>query len=245
MSCPREKENDLRLNACQYQWLGQVDYQAALHMQNHLVMDRVREESQDSVLFLEHPPAYTLGQKGNPTHLLISEQRLRGLGARLYRVNRGGDITFHGPGQLVGYPIMDLDKLEISLSDYVRGLEEVLIRTLSAFGVAGGRIKGFPGVWTGTDKIAAIGVRVNTRRVTSHGFALNVNNDLSYFSHIIPCGLKGKGVTSLSQLMKADIRLQEVLKEVVPAFGQVFGLIMKEEDVIERTPDEEPETALD
>jgi len=196
----------------------------------------IRGESKDSVLFLEHPPAYTLGRRGNQNHLLISEERLKALGALLYRVDRGGDITFHGPGQLVGYPILDLGELGLSVSGYVRGLEETLIRALTAFGVVGARLKGFPGVWVGNNKIAAIGVKINSRRITSHGFAFNVNNDLNFFSHIIPCGLEGKGVTSLSRLRGDDIRTQEVVQEVVQAFGRVFGLVMKEKNILDPCP---------
>jgi lipoyl(octanoyl) transferase len=210
--------------------LGQVDYQAAWDIQKNLIEARASDEGKDSLLFLEHPPTYTLGRGGDQTHLLVPEERLKGLGAVLRRVDRGGDITFHGPGQLVGYPILDLNRLGISVIGYVRGLEEVLIRALSVFGVDGERIEGFPGVWVGKEKVAAIGVRVNARKITSHGFALNVDNDLGYFSHIVPCGLKGKGVTSLARLKGGDIRVWDVLKEVVQAFGEVFSMVMREQN---------------
>jgi lipoyl(octanoyl) transferase len=210
--------------------LGQVDYQAAWDIQKNLIEARASDEGKDSLLFLEHPPTYTLGRGGDQTHLLVPEERLRELGAVLHRVDRGGDITFHGPGQLVGYPILDLNRLGISVIGYVRGLEEVLIRALSVFGVDGARIEGFPGVWVGKEKVAAIGVKVNARKITSHGFALNVDNDLGYFSHIVPCGLKGKGVTSLARLKGEDIRVSDVLKEVVQAFGEVFSMVMREQN---------------
>jgi lipoyl(octanoyl) transferase len=210
--------------------LGQVDYQAAWDIQKNLIEARASDEGKDSLLFLEHPPTYTLGRGGDQTHLLVPEERLKGLGAVLRRVDRGGDITFHGPGQLVGYPILDLNRLGISVIGYVRGLEEVLIRALSVFGVDGARIEGFPGVWVGKEKVAAIGVKVNARKITSHGFALNVDNDLGYFSHIVPCGLKGKGVTSLARLKGEDIRVSDVLKEVVQAFGEVFSMVMREQN---------------
>jgi lipoyl(octanoyl) transferase len=220
----------LSLSECRYQWLGQVDYQAAWDIQKNLIEARASDEGKDSLLFLEHPPTYTLGRGGDQTHLLVPEERLRELGAVLHRVDRGGDITFHGPGQLVGYPILDLNRLGISVIGYVRGLEEVLIRALSVFGVDGARIEGFPGVWVGKEKVAAIGVKVNARKITSHGFALNVDNDLGYFSHIVPCGLKGKGVTSLARLKGEDIRVSDVLKEVVQAFGEVFSMVMREQN---------------
>jgi lipoyl(octanoyl) transferase len=210
--------------------LGQVDYQAAWDIQKNLIEARASDEGKDSLLFLEHPPTYTLGRGGDQTHLLVPEERLKELGAVLLQVDRGGDITFHGPGQLVGYPILDLNRLGISVIGYVRGLEEVLIRALSVFGVDGARIEGFPGVWVGKEKVAAIGVKVNARKITSHGFALNVDNDLGYFSHIVPCGLKGKGVTSLARLKGEDIRVSDVLKEVVQAFGEVFSMVMREQN---------------
>jgi lipoyl(octanoyl) transferase len=210
--------------------LGQVDYQAAWDIQKNLIEARASDEGKDSLLFLEHPPTYTLGRGGDQTHLLVPEERLKELGAVLLQVDRGGDITFHGPGQLVGYPILDLSRLGISVIGYVRGLEEVLIRALSVFGVDGARIEGFPGVWVGKEKVAAIGVKVNARKITSHGFALNVDNDLGYFSHIVPCGLKGKGVTSLARLKGEDIRVSDVLKEVVQAFGEVFSMVMREQN---------------
>jgi lipoyl(octanoyl) transferase len=220
----------LSLSECRYQWLGQVDYQAAWDIQKNLIEARASDEGKDSLLFLEHPPTYTLGRGGDQTHLLVPEERLKELGAVLLQVDRGGDITFHGPGQLVGYPILDLNRLGISVIGYVRGLEEVLIRALSVFGVDGARIEGFPGVWVGKEKVAAIGVKVNARKITSHGFALNVDTDLGYFSYIVPCGLKGKGVTSLARLKGEDIRVSDVLKEVVQAFGEVFSMVMREQN---------------
>ena len=217
-------------NVCRYQWLGLVDYQAAWVIQQQCIKARNADRSPDRVLFLEHPPTYTLGAGGHQNHLLVPPDRLHSLGASLHQVDRGGDITFHGPGQLVGYPILDLAGLNLSVSGYIRGLEEMLIRTLAVFDVAGERLDGFPGVWSGQNKVAAIGVRVNARRISSHGFALNINNDLSYFSHIVPCGLRGKGVTSLTRLAKRDIPLNQVMKEIVHAFGEVFGVVMSEEN---------------
>lgn len=220
----------MNLNECRYRWMGQVDYRIAWDIQKRLAEARASGSAKDSLLLLEHPPTYTLGRGGDPSHLLVSQERLRELGADLHRVDRGGDITFHGPGQLVGYPILDLNRLGISVTRYVRGLEDVLIRVLSAFSVDSGRLEGFPGVWVRKEKVAAIGVKVSAHRITSHGFALNVNNDLEFFSHIVPCGLKGKGVTSLARLKGQDIPISEVVKQVVQPFGEVFNMVMREEN---------------
>ena len=217
----------MKQGRCSYKWLGQVDYGRAWDIQARLVSDRTKEKRNHSVLFLEHPPTYTLGRGGNTDHLLITEDRLKELGAVMYRTDRGGDITFHGPGQLVGYPILDLKQLGIGIKTYVRGLEEVLIRALSVSGVNGERLPGFPGVWVRDEKVAAIGVRLNRNRITSHGFALNVNNDLAYFSNIIPCGIRDKKVTTLKRLTNRAVQPVDILKDVVAAFGEVFSLIME------------------
>ena len=217
----------MKSNRCNYKWLGQVEFGKARNIEEQLVYEVAAKEKNHSILFLEHPPTYTLGRSGNPSHLLITEDRLKEMGAVLYRTDRGGDITFHGPGQLVGYPVLDLKQLGLGIRTYVRGIEEVLIKAISAFGVKAERISGFPGVWIGDGKIAAVGVRLNRNKITSHGFALNVNNDLSYFSGIIPCGIKNKGVTSLAEITKKTNRLSDVLMQVVSAFGEVFGINME------------------
>ncbi len=228
----------MTLDTCSYQWLGQVDYGRAWDIQARLVSDRTAEKRNHSVLFLEHPPTYTLGRGGNTAHLLVTEDRLKELGAVMYRTDRGGDITFHGPGQLVGYPILDLKQLGMGVKTYVRGLEEVLIRAIFISGVNGERLPGFPGVWVHDEKVAAIGVRLNKNRITSHGFALNVNNDLSYFSNIIPCGIRDKKVTSLARLTNRAVQPTDILQDVVAAFGEVFGMIMEKKyghDIINQT----------
>jgi lipoyl(octanoyl) transferase len=215
------------IDRCGYKWLGQVEYEKALDLQAGLVCRIAEERLDHSLLFLEHPPTYTLGRGGNPSHLLVTEERLKELGAVLHRTDRGGDITFHGPGQLVGYPILDLKRLDMGVRTYVRGIEEVLIKALSAFSIKGERLPGFTGVWVDDKKVAAVGVRLNRNRITSHGFAINVNNDLTYFSNIIPCGIRDKEVTSLAGLTDRAVRLTDVLKQVVKAFGDIFGMIME------------------
>ncbi len=173
--------------------LGMVEYQEAWEKQQRLA-EACRQDGCGRLLLLEHPPTYTFGVRGKEEHLLLDEGALAEVGAAVHRVDRGGDVTFHGPGQLVGYPILDLRRWRQGPVWYVRALEQVLIEALSGFGIAAGRSEGRPGVWVGNKKIAAIGVRVS-RGVTSHGFALNVDPDLQFFSHIIACGLPDATVT--------------------------------------------------
>jgi lipoyl(octanoyl) transferase len=199
-------------------------------------VDAVGEGRSPHVLILlQHPPTYTLGVRGKAEHLLASEEALARLGARVYRVDRGGDVTFHGPGQVVGYPIFRLDAWGEGPLWYVRRLEAALIDVLAALGITAGRVKGRPGVWVGlagppsgsAAKVAAIGVRVS-RGVTSHGFALNVSPDLSYFAHIVPCGLADATVTSVERLLGRPVALREVEDLVIDSLGRVFGLEMVE-----------------
>jgi lipoyl(octanoyl) transferase len=177
-------------------------------------------------LFVEHPHVYTLGKSGDEGNLLVSGQRLTERGAQFYRINRGGDITYHGPGQVVGYPILDLDNFFTDIHKYLRLLEEMIILTLAEYGLQGERSKGETGVWldVGTPqarKICAMGVRAS-RWVTMHGFALNVNTDLSYFDLMIPCGIRGKGVTSLSRELGRHIPMEEVKQKLKTHFLTLF-----------------------
>jgi lipoyl(octanoyl) transferase len=177
-------------------------------------------------LFVEHPHVYTLGKSGDAGNLLVTEQQLTEKGARFYRINRGGDITYHGPGQVVGYPILDLDNFFTDIHKYLRLLEEMIILTLSEYGLQGERSKGETGVWldVGTPearKICAMGVRAS-RWVTMHGFALNVNTDLSYFDLMIPCGIRGKGVTSLSRELGRHVPMDEVKQKLKAHFLALF-----------------------
>ncbi len=184
---------------CDVYRLGLVEYEEAWAEQRRLV-EACRQDGRPRLLLLEHPPTYTFGVRGRQEHLLVREQALAALGAAVYRIDRGGDVTFHGPGQLVGYPILDLRRWHQGPVWYVRALEEMLIEALSAFGIEAERSPGRPGVWVGGAKIAAIGVRVS-RGVTSHGFALNVDPDLEYFSYIVPCGLPDVTVTSIAKVL--------------------------------------------
>ena len=183
-------------------------------------------------LFVEHPHVYTLGKSGHIENLLIDEAALAKKGASFYKINRGGDITYHGPGQIVGYPIIDLENFFTDIHKYLRLLEEVIIRTLADYGIKGERSEGETGVWldVGTPfarKICAMGVRAS-RWVTMHGFALNVNTDLGYFDNIIPCGIRGKAVTSLNvELSKEKVDTEEVKTLILKHFEEIFGVTIK------------------
>ena len=183
-------------------------------------------------LFVEHPHVYTLGKSGHIENLLIDEAALAKKGASFYKINRGGDITYHGPGQIVGYPIIDLENFFTDIHKYLRSLEEVIIRTLADYGIKGERSEGETGVWldVGTPfarKICAMGVRAS-RWVTMHGFALNVNTDLGYFDNIIPCGIRGKAVTSLNvELSKEKVDTEEVKTHILKHFEEIFGVTIK------------------
>jgi lipoyl(octanoyl) transferase len=181
------------------------------------------------LLFVEHPPVFTLGKSGNIQNVLVSEERLKQIGIEFFRTNRGGDITFHGPEQIVGYPILDLEKFDTDIGHYLRNLEEIIILTLKDYGIAAGRSKGETGVWIdpGTSgkerKICAIGVRCS-RWITMHGFAFNVNTDLTYFNYIIPCGIQNKQVTSLKKELGRELDIAEVKQKVRENFEKVFGV---------------------
>lgn len=203
--------------------LGTVPYREAWDLQARLVAARRQGLVGDLLVLLEHPPVYTLGRGGRADNILVPLDWLRRQGAEVFEVDRGGDITFHGPGQLVGYPILDLTGWGRDLHRYLRNLEEVLIRALAAFGVAAGRKAGYTGVWVRDRKIAAIGVKLNSGWITSHGFALNVATDLRWFEYIIPCGIRDYGVTSLSAELGREIPWETALGPVVDAFGTVFG----------------------
>lgn len=178
------------------------------------------------LLFVEHPHVYTLGKSGDMSNLLLNEKQLEEKNATFYKINRGGDITYHGPGQIVGYPILDLDNFFTDIHKYLRLLEETIIKVLADYGIEGGRSEGETGVWldVGTPfarKICAMGVRAS-RWVTMHGFALNVNADLGYFDNIIPCGIRGKGVTSMHAELNRKVDELEVEKKIIKYFSELF-----------------------
>lgn len=207
--------------------LGRITYQAGLDLQKELVEERRAGRIGDTLLLLEHPPVITLGVKTRrgPTNIVASADRLEAEGVEVFETGRGGDVTYHGPGQLVGYPIFDLRPDRQDVHRYVRDLEEVLIRAVKTFGIEGGRVAGLTGVWVGPpgreDKLAAIGVRIS-RWITSHGFALNVGTDLSHFDLIVPCGITDRGVTSLERLVGQSVPMRDVEDTVIHAFTEVF-----------------------
>ena len=213
-------------------WLGQVDYLAAWEQQKMLAAERIADpEVRGKLLLLEHSPTYTLGRNGRLQNLLLSEDELNERNIAFYHVDRGGDITYHGPGQLVGYPILSLKRVYDQpglgmVQRYVTDLEEVLIQTLDQFGILARRFTGNRGVWVetanGLAKIAAIGVRIQRGGITSHGFALNVNPDLAYFDNIIPCGIQDHGVVSMAQLLPTTVTIADVLPHLISAFSTVF-----------------------
>lgn len=203
--------------------LGLVPYGEALEAQRVLAEDRRAGRVGDVLLLLEHPHVITLGARSDAarSNVLATPGRLRELGVELFETGRGGDVTYHGPGQLVAYPIFDLRPDRQDVHRYVRDLEEVMIRTTAAFGIGAGRIAGLTGAWVVADKVGAIGVRIS-RWITSHGFAYNVTTRLDYFNLIVPCGIRDHGVTSLAKLLGREVPMAEVEDAVVKAFAEVF-----------------------
>jgi len=223
--------------------LGKMDYKSAWDYQDVLMKENLetklgggnREsangngETTNYLLFVEHPPVYTLGKSGKMENVLINEEQRKERGIEFYQTNRGGDITFHGPEQIVGYPILDLEKFYTDIGRYLRELEEVIILTLADYGIIAGRSKGETGVWIDADikgkerKICAMGVRCS-RWITMHGFAFNINTDLSYFNYIIPCGIQNKKVTSLKEELGRDVPIKEVKEKLKRNFEKVFNV---------------------
>ncbi len=205
---------------------GIIDYPEALILQRQLARARMAGEVSDILILLEHPHTITLGRGGNRKSLLLDEGLLVERGVSFYEVERGGDITYHGPGQLVGYPILDLRNYGQDVHLYLRRIEEVVMLTLHVFGISSARREGLTGVWVGKEKIASIGIHVG-KWVSWHGFALNVNTDLSYFDLILPCGIEGLTVTSIAKLLKGEVSIEKVIGSLIPIFGEVFQLVMR------------------
>ena len=211
-------------NGLEVQRLGRVAYGDGLALQEKLVAERKSGARGDTLLLLEHDPVVTLGRNAKTANLLMSEALLRARGVELFEAGRGGDITYHGPGQIVGYPIIEIPESKRDVHRYVRELEEVMIRVCGDYGFAGRRIEGKSGAFVGENKVGAIGVRIS-RWVTSHGFAFNVNTNLSGFDVIVPCGLRDQGVTSLSKLLGSEVDQREVEDRLEARFREVFGYI--------------------
>jgi lipoyl(octanoyl) transferase len=204
-------------------WLGTVAYADAARLQERLVAARRRGENPDMLLLLEHPSTITLGRGADPRHVLLDRDALRRRGIELHECGRGGDVTWHGPGQLVGYPIVGLDGAERDAHRYLRTLESALIAAVARWGVAAERASGRTGIWVGQEKLAAIGVRLHTGWITSHGFALNVAPDLSGFDAIVPCGIRDRGVTSLERLIGRAPATAEVAAVAAARLAEALG----------------------
>ena len=238
----------MSVNNVEFRNLGLVDYKTAWDYQENLFEQivSVKEENKkrktklktpDYLLFCEHPHVYTIGKSGKQSNLLIDEKALKNRGASLFKINRGGDITYHGPGQLVGYPILNLDNFSLSIKNYIYKLEEAIICSLNKFGINSTRVDGATGVWLDAEhplkarKIGAIGVRIS-QLVSMHGFALNVNTDLNYFKNIIPCGIQGKSVTSLQNELGRQIEMNEVHNIVLKEFEKIYNMNITKTEVL-------------
>ena len=204
--------------------LGTVPYEKALEYQENLLAKRIAEKIPDSLILLEHPPTITTGRKGNTGNLLVRKEYLEKHGISFIHASRGGDITFHGPGQIVGYPILNLKNHEMDIRKHLRSIEEVIIRTLSDFGIEGRRIDGVTGVWVKRSKIASIGIAIR-KWVTYHGFALNVSTNLDYFELILSCGITDVRITSIGSWLgnEENVRMDDVTRSVIKNFMGVFG----------------------
>lgn len=202
--------------------LGFIDYKTAWDLQKEIFNLRLQNRINDTLFLLEHPHTYTLGKIADKENLLSTNEQLKELGISVYEIDRGGDITYHGPGQIVGYPIIKLSDWKEDTHEYLRGLEEVIIKTCSEYGLKPERNPKYTGVWIENRKIAAIGVKIS-RWITMHGFAFNINTDLNYFSGIVPCGIKDKDVTSLSKELNASVLIADVKNKIVKNFIEVFG----------------------
>jgi lipoyl(octanoyl) transferase len=233
--------NEIPNRHVQFEHLGTIDYQKAWDYQTSLFEEIVamkvsnrplsvaeKKLTPNYLLFCEHPHVYTLGKSGDDEHLLVDQQSLRDMGATYYRINRGGDITYHGPGQIVGYPLLDLENFFTDIHRYLRFLEEAVIATLAEYNIAAGRIEGLTGVWIDYEgnnprKICALGVK-SSRWVTMHGFAFNVNTDLSYFDKIVPCGITDKAVTSMQKELGGDVDIRRVEERLKEHIARIFAM---------------------
>ena len=203
--------------------LGIVDYGQAHRLQERLVQDHIQNKGNDSLILLQHNPVITMRRSGDDSNILVPKSMLASAGIETYEIERGGDVTYHGPGQLTGYPILDLRHFKKDVHWYLRQLEETIIRVLAEYNLPGERMEGYTGVWVGNEKVAAIGVAIR-RWITYHGFALNVHPDMSHFQMIRPCGIIDKGVTSLEHLLGYRVDIDEVIDKTASSFAEVFDI---------------------
>lgn len=216
---------------CHVVFLGQCDYQYSYQLQKAYLLQRVEGKIPDILLLLQHHPVITIGRKGNFANIVADGEVLSREGIVIHQVDRGGDVTYHGPGQIVAYPILDLKLHGRDVHRVLYRYEEIILQVLSLYGLEGSRLSGYPGVWVGSKKICAIGIGVR-QWVTYHGFALNVNTNLNHFGYIKPCGLSDKGVTSLKQLLGKKLNETEVMENIIKVFGRVLGLKMRRKSAI-------------
>jgi lipoate-protein ligase B len=216
----------LLMRVCLVYTLGLVDYHRGLLLQERLLALRKCGAISDVLLLLQHPSVLTIGRSGVDKDIIVPKETLVEEGIPVFYTNRGGDVTYHGPGQIVGYPILHLTENGLTVHQYVWNLEEIVIRTLADFGIVGQRVSEWRGVWVGGEKISALGVRVSSR-VTMHGFALNVNPNLKYFTYIVPCGIMGGSVTSVSKLLGHKVEVEEVQERLLRHFSQVFKFTLE------------------
>ena len=213
---------------CIAPYLGIVPYEVALKLQQRLAQARTEGRIGDVLLLLEHPPVFTIGRFKGGEDITVPPERLAREGIAVCHTNRGGGITYHGPGQLVGYPILSLKGNGLGVREYIGKLEEAIIQTLLALGIQGHRLAGYPGVWANGKKVCSIGIHVS-HGITAHGFALNVTTDLRYFDYIRPCGLTGEVMTSISELAGHTMEIREIIERFLPSFSEVFGLSCEKE----------------
>jgi len=204
-------------------YLGLVPYETAFELQQKLVPARAENLIPDVLLLLQHPPVFTLGRFRGEKDIVASPETLAREGITVFATNRGGSVTYHGPGQLIGYPIFNLKEIELGIREYIFKLEESIIKLLLEFGIQGRRLARYPGVWVGEAKIGSVGIHVS-RYITMHGFALNVNPDLRHFEYINPCGIKSKAMTSLAKILGYPISVEDVIEPLLRCFSAVFGL---------------------
>ena len=215
--------------ACIAPYLGIVPYELALKLQRGLMQARAEGKIGDVLLLLQHPSVFTVGRFRGGEDLIVPPETLVREGIAVFYTNRGGGITYHGPGQLVGYPVLNLKETGLGVREYIWKLESAVIKLLLALGIRGYRLPGYPGVWVGEKKVCSIGIHIS-HYITTHGFALNVTNDLRYFKYLRPCGLAGEVMTSVSELLGHRVGMKTIIEELLPSFSEIFGLTCQQED---------------
>jgi len=214
--------------ACVAPCLGTVPYEIALRLQQRLMQARAEGKIGDVLLLLQHPSVFTVGRFRGRDDIIVPPETLTQDGITVFHTNRGGGITYHNPGQLVGYPILNLKENGLGVREYIQKLESAMIKLLLALGIQGHTVAEYPGVWVGESKVCSIGIHVS-RHITTHGFALNVTNDLRYFGHIRPCGLPGEVMTSVSELLGHRVAMETIIEKLLPSFTEIFGLSCEQE----------------